>query len=128
MNGSPDALITTTLASLILRAYTCGDIEAEISRILRCRTILTAITRSSSKLTKKINMEALKWKDLNLSEQTLRINELRSAVNRNGRKISDDLIVEVLCLQNYLPTDKNVRLLIDGTVNIDQLRNTRSDI
>ena len=73
-------------------------------------------------------MEALKWKDLNLSEQTLRINELRSAVNRNGRKISDDLIVEVLCLQNYLPTDKNVRLLIDGTVNIDQLRNTRSDI
>ena len=73
-------------------------------------------------------MEAPKWKDLNLSEQTLRINDLRSAVNRNGRKISDDLIVEVLCLQNYLPTDKNVRLLIDGTVNIDQLRNTRSDI
>ena len=69
-----------------------------------------------------------KWKDLNLSDQTLRINELRSAVNKNGRSISDDLIVEVLCVQNYVPSDKNVRLLIDGTVNIDQLRNTRSDI
>ena len=73
-------------------------------------------------------MEAPKWKDLNLSEQTLRINELRSAVNINGRKISDDDIVNVLKRQSYLPTDKNVRLLIDGTINIEQLKNTRSDI
>ena len=73
-------------------------------------------------------MEAPKWKDLNLSEQTLRINELRSAVNINGRKISDDDIVNVLGRQCYLPSDKNVRLLIDGKVTIDELRNTRSDI
>ena len=73
-------------------------------------------------------MAAPKWKDLNLSEQTLRINELRSAANKNGRSISDDLIVEVLCVQNYLPTDKNVRLLMNGTINIEQLKNTRSDI
>ena len=61
-----------------------------------------------------------------MTEQVSRINELRSAVNINGRTISDEDIVEVLCIQNYVPSDKNVRLLIDGKVNIDDLRNTRS--
>ena len=69
-----------------------------------------------------------KWNDLNMTEQVSRINELRSAVNINGRKISDEDIVNVLGRQSYLPTDKNVRLLIDGKVTIDELRNTRSDI
>lgn len=70
-------------------------------------------------------MPAQKWNELNMLEQVGRINELRSAVNRNGRKISDEDIVEVLCIQNYIPTDKNVMLLISGKVNIDELRNSR---
>ena len=65
------------------------------------------------------------WKNLNMTEQVGRINELRSAVNRNGRKISDEDIVDVLCIQNYLPTDRNVMLLISGQVSIDELRNSR---
>ena len=68
------------------------------------------------------------WNELNMTEQVSRINELRSAVNVNGRTIADEDIIDILCIQNYVPSDKNVRLLIDGTVNIDQLRNTRSDI
>lgn len=67
-----------------------------------------------------------KWNELNMTEQVGRINQFRSAVNRQGKKISDEDIVEVLCIQNYVPSDKNVRLLIDGKVNIDDLRNTRS--
>ena len=66
------------------------------------------------------------WKNLNMTEQVGRINELRSAVNRNGRKISDEDIVDVLGKQNYIPTDRNVMLLISGQVNIDELRNTRA--
>ena len=54
------------------------------------------------------------WKNLNMTEQAGRINELRSAVNVNGRTISDEDIVDVLCIQNYLPTDKNVMLLVSG--------------
>ena len=65
------------------------------------------------------------WKNLNMTEQVGRINELRSAVNVNGRTISDEDIIDILCIQNYLPTDKNVMLLISGQVSIDELRNTR---
>ncbi len=71
------------------------------------------------------NMPAPKWNELNMTEQVGRINELRSAANRNGRKISDEDIVDVLCIQNYVPSDKNVMLLISGQVSIDELRNTR---
>ena len=71
-------------------------------------------------------MSDKKWNDLNMTEQVGRINELRSAVNINGRTISDEDIVDVLCIQNYLPTDRNVMLLISGQVNIDELRNTRA--
>lgn len=70
-------------------------------------------------------MPAPKWNELNMTEQVGRINELRSAANRNGRKISDEDIVDVLCIQNYVPSDKNVMLLISGQVSIDELRNTR---
>ena len=71
-------------------------------------------------------MPAPKWKDLNMTEQVGRINELRSAVNVNGRTISDEDIVDVLGKQSYLPSDRNVMLLISGQVNIDELRNTRT--
>ena len=71
-------------------------------------------------------MPAPKWNELNMTEQVGRINELRSAVNVNGRTISDEDIVDILGKQSYLPSDRNVMLLISGQVNIDELRNTRA--
>ena len=61
-----------------------------------------------------------------MTEQVGRINALRAAVNVNNRTISDEDIVDVLGKQNYIPTDRNVMLLISGQVNIDELRNTRA--
>lgn len=69
---------------------------------------------------------AAKWNELNMTEQVGRINELRSTVNVNGRTVSEENIVDILGKQGYTPNDKNVRLLIDGKVTIDELRNTRS--
>ena len=71
-------------------------------------------------------MVAKKWIELTMIAQVQRINELRSAINVNGRTISDEDIHDVLAIQNYVPTDRNVRLLIDGQVDIDSLGNTRT--
>jgi hypothetical protein len=65
-----------------------------------------------------------KWNDLNLTEKVGRMNQLKAAINRNGRLIDDEDIL-MLATQNYLISDHNIKMLVEGRAGIDELRNTR---
>lgn len=68
---------------------------------------------------------ATQWCDLNILEKTTRMNELKRAINIGGRSIDDENIL-MLATQNYVPSDRNIQLLIHGKAGIDELRNTRT--
>ena len=69
-------------------------------------------------------MAAQKWTDLDtLISKTERLNALKKAINIGSRNVSDEDIY-LLAVEGYTPDSKNIRLLIENRITLDDIKNS----